>query len=77
MANTTPLACQDCIPERVRVTESCVNTADAMARTSELASRSILANVCCCDGGCHVCYRGVPSPLGALPRYAGEALNSP
>ncbi len=75
---TTSAHCANCVPERSRITEQFDDCALMAQRTAALASMSTLSFACVgSNGKCRICYKGMATRYGILPRYEGTLMASP
>lgn len=78
MAKVADCPCLDCIREELRLTES-FDSGEAVAkRIADLSAKGMQHYSCYCNRGRYfVCYRGVATAQGLLPRYEGQAVSGP
>lgn len=70
--------CEQCIKDELRLTEEFAHADKAAARVADLTAKGTLLNSCYCEEGIYfVCFRGVRTTQGVLPRYEGQLLDAP
>lgn len=68
----------NCVADDHRLTEKFVRGEDAAERIADLTAKGTLLNSCySAERGYLVCYRGVRSTRGILPRYEGQPIGVP
>lgn len=78
MSDLSACPCLNCIAADHRLTEEFVRREDAAERIADLTAKGTLLNSCYrADRVYLVCYRGVRSTRGVLPRYEGQAIDAP
>lgn len=78
MSNLSDCPCLHCVAADHRLTEEFVRREDAVERIVDLTAKGTLLNSCyCADRIYLVCYRGVATPEGVLPRYEGQPISGP
>lgn len=78
MASLSDCPCLQCVSADRRLTEEFRTEEEAATRIADLSAKGILLNSCRRDQGPYrVCYRGVSSTAGILPRYEGEQIGVP
>ena len=78
MSNLGDCPCLHCVAADHRLTEEFVRREDAVERIVDLTAKGTLLNSCCCADRIYlVCYRGVATTQGVLPRYEGQAISGP
>lgn len=78
MSRASDCACLACVRDELRLTESFDACDAAMARITDLSAKGLQHYSC--SRGRHsyfVCYRGIPSSEGLLPRYEGQRIDGP
>lgn len=81
MANLNDCPCIRCIGDEKRITEEFASEQAAVARIVDMTAKGMLFNSCQCGEAGRavflVCYHGLPTNQGVLPRYEGEPLAVP
>lgn len=81
MTNLNDCPCIRCIGDETRITEEFSSEEAALARVVDMTSKGMLFNHCRCSVGNRtthlICYHGMPTRQGILPRYEGEPLAAP
>lgn len=78
MSDPSACPCLHCIADDCRLTEEFVRREDAAERIADLTAKGTLHNSCYCPDRVYlVCYRGVRSSQGILPRYEGQLIGVP
>ncbi len=78
MAEVADCACLKCIREELRLTESFDSSEAAVHRIADLSAKGMQHFSCYSNRGRYfVCYRGVATAQGLLPRYEGQAVSGP
>ncbi|MDD5250821.1 MAG: hypothetical protein PHY45_17725 [Rhodocyclaceae bacterium] len=74
----TGTRCANCVPARSRITEQFDDCTRMAQRTAALAAMSTLSFACVgSNGKCRVCYKGMATRYGILPRYEGTPMATP
>lgn len=78
MTNLNDCPCIRCIVDEKRVTEEFGSGEDFRSRVVDLSVKGVTFNSCECRRGTFlICYRGLGSPSGTLPRYEGQLIDGP
>lgn len=81
MANLNECPCIRCIGDESRITEEFPSEEAALERVVDMTAKGMLFNHCLCPNGGRtvhlICYHGMPTRQGILPRYEGEPLGVP
>lgn len=78
MSDLSACPCLHCVADDHRLTEEFLRREDAVERIVDLTAKGTLLNSCyCADRIYLVCYRGVATTQGILPRYEGQLIGVP
>ena len=78
MARSDNSACLNCIRDDLRLTERFASSPAAVTRITDLSAKGLQHYACQRNQHDYfVCYRGIPSSQGLLPRYEGQAIDGP
>lgn len=70
--------CLGCVPPDLRLMENFASADAAATRITALSAKGMQHFSCSRRAGTHyVCYRGIPSRWGLLPRYEGQFIDGP
>lgn len=78
MAGIDDSPCLECIRADLRLTEKFSIGDAAVSRIADLSAKGMQHYSCYRNRGTYfICYRGIPSSHGLLPRYEGQAIDGP
>jgi len=78
MARPAARPCLNCIRVDLRLCEEFSSRDDALERVTDLSAKGMQHFLCDRSSGAYsVCYRGIPSGEGLLPRYEGQIIYGP
>lgn len=78
MARSDNNTCLNCIRDDLRLTEQFASGDAAITRVTDLSAKGMQHYACHRTREHYfVCYRGIPSSHGLLPRYEGQIIDGP
>lgn len=78
MARTDERPCLACVRDDLRLTERFSVCDDAVTRITDLSAKGLKHYFCYrAQGSYFVCYRGILTRQGLLPRYEGQMIDGP